>query len=146
MLTKRNLQLLHHAYSQRLRKLWKLPASGKWGAVKRAMRKKPEPMQQSSAFDQKAWHAYYWPGLDFVPKRVNATILEFKIQRQPYYYVRDPLMGWAARTTGRVETHNIKAKHLQILREPWVRNLGQALRDSLRRAQNSNQPPPSSPA
>jgi amino acid adenylation domain-containing protein len=135
-----------HAYSQRLRKLWKLPASGKWGAVRRAMRKKPEPTQQSGTFDQKAWHAYYWPGQDFVPKRVNARIVEFKIQRQPYYYVRDPLMGWVSRTTGRVETHNIKAKHLQILREPWVRDLGHALRDSLRRAQKSNPGPPSSPA
>ena len=127
-----------HAYAQRFRRIWKLPASGKWSAIKHAVRKKAKGIRETSTFDLKAWHAYYWPHKDFIPKRIEATITEFKIKRQPYYYVRDPLMGWASRTNNGVEIHNIRAKHLQMLREPWVRNLGQALGESLRRAQESN--------
>jgi amino acid adenylation domain-containing protein len=126
-----------HAYGQRIGKLWRLPASGKLGVVNQVERRKAKPMQENRRFDKKAWHAYYWPQQDFTPKRVNATITEFKIKRQPYYYVRDPLMGWGSRTDGGVEIQHIKAKHLQMLREPWVRNLGRALSDSLHRARES---------
>jgi amino acid adenylation domain-containing protein len=127
-----------HAYAQRFRRLWRLSPSGKWGAVKQAFRNKTQRTRETRVFDLKAWHAYYWPHEDFVPKRINAMITEFKIKRQPYYYIRDPHMGWASRTNRGVEVHNIRAKHLQMLREPWVRNLGRALGDSLRRAQESN--------
>jgi amino acid adenylation domain-containing protein len=138
-----------HAYAQRFRRLWRLSPSGKWGAVKQAFRNKTQRTRETGAFDLKAWHAYYWPHEDFVPKRINAMITEFKIKRQPYYYIRDPHMGWASRTNRGVEIHNIRAKHLQMLREPWVQNLGRALGESLRRAQESNgsrAPPWSSPA
>jgi amino acid adenylation domain-containing protein/FkbH-like protein len=128
-----------HAYSQRLKRLWQQPRSGKWGTVKEAVRKKAQRVQDTATFDQKAWHAYYWPPVGFTPQRVKVAITAFKIQRQPYYYVRDPLMGWAARTNNGVDVHHIKAKHLQLLREPWVRNLGHALRDRLHRARESAQ-------
>lgn len=127
-------------YGQRLKKLWKLPLRRKLANLTRVLRKKAKRVSgivgnptQTAA--QNLWQASYWPGEDFIPKQVNTPITLFKIPEQPFYYVNNPLMGWASRTTKKVEIELIAAKHLLLLRRPWVRNLGQALSLRLRRAQ-----------
>ncbi len=122
-----------HAYGQRLRRLWTLRGSEKWGAVKHIVDRRTGRVRESNVFDKEAWHAYYWPP-GFAPKPIKATITAFKIQKQPHFYVQDPLMGWGSRTTGGVDVRHIESRHLQLLREPWVRNLAQALGERLRRS------------
>jgi hypothetical protein len=100
------------------------------------LRKKAKRVGSIGTQNPNIWYASYWPGKDFVPNRVNTPITLFKIPRQPFYYVRDPLMGWASRTTSTVEVEHIQAKHLLMLRKPWVRNLAHALSARLRRARN----------
>ena len=68
----------------------------------------------------------YWPE-NFTPSRFRAPIALFKRPKQPFYYVDDPHMGWGARTHGGVEIHEVDLRHLEILREPYVRELGEKL-------------------
>lgn len=72
------------------------------------------------------WHETYWP-TDFVPTRFRAPVVLFKRPKQPFFYVKDPQMGWGARTMGGVEIYEIDFDHLNLLREPHVRTVGQKL-------------------
>jgi amino acid adenylation domain-containing protein len=72
------------------------------------------------------WRDTYWPP-EYTPTRFHAPVILFKRPRQPYYYVKDPQMGWGARTTGPVEIHEIDFDHLYLLREPHVGVLGREL-------------------
>ncbi|MDB6100268.1 MAG: Non-ribosomal peptide synthetase component [Gammaproteobacteria bacterium] len=127
-----------HSYGRSLGQLWKVPLLGKAKAVVGLLRKKVRREEPADTFNRAAWHAYYWPRRHFVPKISNTQITAFKLRRQPFYYVRDPLMGWGTRTTKGVVIHLIEGKHLQMLREPSVRSLGDALSKCLRRAQISH--------
>jgi amino acid adenylation domain-containing protein len=128
-------------YSQRLRKFRGLSVQKQWAAFRQALGEKARRVGAVGTGDrtpaQNIWHAAYWPGKDFVSQKANTTITLFKIPKQPFYYVRDPLMGWAKRTTKNVEIQLIEAKHLLMLRKPWVRNLGRALSQHLQRAQDA---------
>jgi thioesterase domain-containing protein len=66
------------------------------------------------------WQRVYWPGGDFQPPRFQAPVLLFKRPKQPYYYIRDPQMGWGERTLGGVEVCEIDCGHVEMLREPYV--------------------------
>jgi hypothetical protein len=66
------------------------------------------------------WNQVYWPGEDFQPPQFQAPVLLFKRPKQPYYYVRDPYMGWSERSSGGVEVCNIDCGHVEMLREPHV--------------------------
>ena len=57
------------------------------------------------------WHETYWP-TDFVPTRFRAPVVLFKRPKQPFFYVKDPQMGWGARTMSGVEIHEIDLDHL----------------------------------
>ena len=129
----RSLWYLYY-YGQRLKKFWKLPARRKWAGLTGVLRKKAQRVAATKSETQNAWQASYWPGKDFVPPQVNTSVTVFKIPRQPFYYVSDPLMGWGSRTTKSVAIRLIEAKHLLMLRKPWVRNLGKALGESLQLA------------
>jgi thioesterase domain-containing protein len=128
------LWLLNY-YQRRIQKFLNRPRFGGWSAAKRFLRRKARRLTTHESYNKKAWHDYYWPGKSFVPEQVNARITVFKIPSQFLHYRRDPSLGWAARTTVGVDVHLVKARHLQMLREPWVRNLGVALDACLRRAQ-----------
>jgi thioesterase domain-containing protein len=82
------------------------------------------------------WGKAYWPGEDFQPPRFQAPVLLFKRPRQPYFYIRDPLMGWGARSTGGTEICEINCGHYEMLRPPHVGVVGEAL---ARRLQEINQ-------
>ncbi len=83
------------------------------------------------------WQEAYWPG-NFVTTQFRAPVILFKRPKQPYYYVKDPLMGWGARTTSGVEVHEINFDHLYLLREPHVRVLGEKLAACIQRASVRN--------
>jgi hypothetical protein len=83
------------------------------------------------------WLQAYWPE-NFTASRFRAPIALFKRPKQPFYYVDDPHMGWGARTHGGVEIHEINFRHLEILREPYVRELGEKLGACMQRVNSRN--------
>jgi hypothetical protein len=82
------------------------------------------------------WNRAYWPDKDFQPPRFRAPVLLFKRPRQPFFYVRDPQMGWGSRSMGNVETCELKCGHYEMLREPHVRLVGQTLGNRLQAIRN----------
>jgi amino acid adenylation domain-containing protein len=93
------------------------------------------------------WPDTYWPGEQYVPPKFGGKITLFKLPRQPYFYVDDPYMGWGQRCLGGVEIQFIRSKHLRLLREPYVRDLAEKLREHLRRARGeaASVSPPTAP-
>jgi len=79
-----------------------------------------------------AWQQTYWPE-SFAPPRFRAPVVLFKRPKQPFYYVSDPQMGWGVRSESEVEVHEIDFHHLEILREPHVREFGKKLAECLAR-------------
>jgi thioesterase domain-containing protein len=78
-----------------------------------------------------------------VPSQIHSPISVYKIPKQPFYYHRDPLLGWGNRTTSIVETQIIPhGRHRLLLREPYVRELAAAISKTLR--QLRHQPGPGS--
>jgi len=74
----------------------------------------------------------YWPQ-DFVAGRFRARVALFKRPKQPFFYIKDPYMGWRARSEGGVDVHEINLDHEEILREPHVKTMGELLAAELRR-------------
>jgi thioesterase domain-containing protein len=71
------------------------------------------------------WGRVYWPEENFQPPRFHAPVLLFKRPRQPFFYVRDPKMGWGDRSMGGVTTCELECGHAEMLREPSVRQVGE---------------------
>jgi thioesterase domain-containing protein len=87
------------------------------------------------------WPRTYWPRDGFQPPRFRAPVMLFKRPRQPYYYVRDPEMGWGKRSTGGVEICEVNCGHYELLRLPHVQMIGQRLSHRLREInQRSTEP------
>ena len=127
-----------HYYYQRLQKFRLLPASQKREMFLSAVRKKARKLSGRVENEKSAWQQSYWPGKDFQPPKYHGRITLFKIPRQPFYYVRDPFMGWGNRTTGGVDIEFIRSEHLKLLRQPYVQELGQKLSQCLQRAQRGD--------
>ncbi len=72
------------------------------------------------------WQQRYWPE-NFTPPRFRAPVVLFKRPKQQFYYINDPEMGWGKRSESGVEIHEIDFHHLEILREPHVRQFGETL-------------------
>jgi thioesterase domain-containing protein len=53
----------------------------------------------------------------------------------------DPLLGWGGIAAEGVERHELCGEHVSILREPYVRALGEELRRCLDRARSPASPP-----
>jgi hypothetical protein len=51
-------------------------------------------------------------------------------------------MGWGVRTQSGVEIHEIDFHHLEILREPHVREFGQKLAEAISRVSHRSVPAP----
>ena len=83
-----------------------------------------------TAAPKHSWNDHYWPK-DFVAPSYRGDIVVFKRPRQPYYYVNDPLLGWAKRTSGAVRAIHIQSPHFLVLREPYVEELGRLLSELL---------------
>ncbi|HZP17424.1 MAG TPA: amino acid adenylation domain-containing protein, partial [Terriglobales bacterium] len=127
-------------YSSRLQRLWRQPWKTQWPEISRAVRNRIRWWTGSKAAPRKSeWIEAYWPGEDFVPPRIKSRITVFKIPRQPFYYRKDPLLGWGPRTESGVETRVVpRGRHLLLLREPYVRELAAALSESLEKSRNGH--------
>ncbi len=115
-------------YLHRLRSFHRLSSKQKLATMKRALKRR---LRRQLVTDT-AWDRVYWPGEDFHPPRFRAPILLFKRPRQPYFYIRDPQMGWGTRSTSGVEVCEIDCGHFDFLRPPYVRLIGKRLQARLR--------------
>jgi thioesterase domain-containing protein len=110
--------------------------------VRRFLENKTAPAN-ATGDTQAGWSNVYWPGKDFKPPQFRAPVLLFKRPKQPYFYVKDPQMGWGARSLGGVEICEIDCGHVEMLREPYVRQVSQTLEKRLQaiRSQENAQLP-----
>jgi thioesterase domain-containing protein len=105
-----------HYYRERLRRFTYLPLRQKLSTLQRAFKR----LAGRSGSGKAGWSQAYWPDENFHPPQFRASVLLFKRPRQPFYYVRDPEMGWGERSTGGVEICEVRCGHFQILRQPHV--------------------------
>jgi amino acid adenylation domain-containing protein len=109
-------------------------------ALLSAARRALTPRSQPIVTKGNPFSAGYWPGPGFEPPRFGGRITLFRAPRQPYYRVRDPQMGWAARAGEGVEVHPIPGAHRTLLREPHVTILAGLLRESILQVQEHFEP------
>jgi len=115
-------------YLTRLRSFRRLPSKQRFATMKRAVKRR---LRRHHAGEAAAWHRAYWPGEGFQPPRFRAPVLLFKRPRQPYFYVRDPQMGWGTRSIGGVEVCEVDCGHFDFLRPPYVQLVGTRLQARL---------------
>ena len=120
-------------YMQRFRNFRALSLDQQFATVRRVFERTTAPGVTSSG---SGWNRAYWPDKDFQPPRFWAPVLLFKRPRQPFFYVRDPQMGWGSRSMGDVETCELKCGHYEMLREPHIRLIGQTLGNRLQAIRN----------
>jgi thioesterase domain-containing protein len=120
-------------YMHRFRNFRALPFDQQFTTVRRIFKRVTAPDDADSG---SGWNRAYWPDKDFQPPRFWAPVLLFKRPRQPFFYVRDPQMGWGSRSMGGVETCELKCGHYEILREPHVRLIGQTIGNRLQAIRN----------
>ncbi len=121
-------------YTQRLRKFRDASLRDQLATVQRmvkrvALRKNENP--------GRGWNRIYWPDEHFTPPRFKAPVLLFKRPKQPYFYVKDPKMGWGERSLGGVTTCEIQCGHSEMLREPQVLTVAETIAKHLQIARNT---------
>jgi thioesterase domain-containing protein len=117
-------------YMDRLRVFGKLSLGEQVATMCRVMGRLTS-RKQTNADPGRGWSRVYWPDENFQPPRFHAPVLLFKRPRQPYFYVRDPQMGWGARSMGGVTTFELECGHAEMLREPYVRQVGESIASRL---------------
>jgi thioesterase domain-containing protein/acyl carrier protein len=130
-------------YSGRIKEFRRLSPSARWETIRGWWERRSNYRKNSGNGSRSLWPSAYWPGKDFVPCTYGGRITVFKMPKQPYYYVRDPYMGWGSRTTRGVDLQVIDVhtrSHVLLLREPYVRQIAQKLGDCLRRARAEHTP------
>jgi thioesterase domain-containing protein len=115
-------------YLQRFRNFRALSLDQQFATVRRVFKRTTTPGVTSSG---SGWNRTYWPDKDFQPPRFWAPVLLVKRPRQPFFYVRDPQMGWGSRSMGGVEICELSCGHYEMLREPYVRLIGQTIGNRL---------------
>ena len=120
-------------YMQRLRHFRASSFDNKFATVRRLMERVATGKKANPG---RGWQEIYWPKEDFQPPQFRAPVLLFKRPRQPFFYVRDPNMGWASRSLGGVSTCEIECGHAEMLREPHVRLVGETLASQLQAIRN----------
>ena len=115
-------------YLNRLRSFHRLPLKQQLATVTRALMRGVRRHRAT----QTAWNRAYWPGEDFQPPRFRAPVLLFKRPRQPFFYVRDPELGWGTRSKSGVEVCEVDCGHFDFLRPPYVQRIGERLQARLR--------------
>jgi thioesterase domain-containing protein len=120
-------------YLQRFRNFRALSLDKQIASVRRVFRRITGAPNSNSG---SGWNRAYWPDKDFQPPQFQAPVLLFKRPRQPFFYVRDPQMGWGSRSRGKVEICELKCGHYEMLRDPHVRVVGQTLGNRLQAIRN----------
>jgi amino acid adenylation domain-containing protein len=120
-----------HYFGRRLREMKGLSLAARIASYRRVARNNLDRvLGRSSA--RTDWPQAYWPE-GFTPMRFRAPVMLFKRPKQPFYYIKDPLMGWGSRSQGGVEIHEVDFRHQEILREPQVREFGEKLGQAMER-------------
>jgi thioesterase domain-containing protein len=130
---------LFESYRNQLRYVSKMPLSLQFSHYKQAVKKHLRRVLLHGTEPQSQWTKGLWPGKDFHPKQFRAPVILLKRPKQPYFKVKDPEMGWGARSmTGvKVCTVNV-ALHEEMLREPAVRVLAEKLKEALHRIETGD--------
>ena len=110
-------------YLEQLRLFSHLPFRQKLSTLQRTLKR----LAGRNGSGKNEWAQAYWPDENFQPPHFRAPVILFKRPRQPFFYVRDPEMGWGARSTGGVEICEVQCGHLQLLRQPYVGIIAQTL-------------------
>jgi amino acid adenylation domain-containing protein len=118
-------------YRQRLRQVNGMRLRERLATYKSLAEKKVDLLLGKTA-PRTDWEQTYWPE-DFTPPRFRAPVVLFKRPKQQFYYISDPQMGWGRRSETGVEVHEIDFNHLEILREPHVRQFGETLAQCIAR-------------
>jgi thioesterase domain-containing protein/acyl carrier protein len=126
------------SYSQRLRQMRMVGLREQMNWLTRALRNRIK-IWTGKAQASQPWAEAYWPK-KFTPARFRAPVVLFKRPKQPYYYIDDPHLGWAERTEGGVEIHEIDAKHHEFLREPHLLFISKILVSRLRPTKGRPEP------
>jgi thioesterase domain-containing protein len=123
-------------YMQRLRRFRTSSFDDKFATLRRIVARMTS---RKNANPGRGWSRINWPKEDFQPPRFQAPVLLFKRPRQPYFYVKDPNMGWAARSLGGVTTCELECGHGEMLREPHVRTVANTLATRLQTVRNERE-------
>jgi thioesterase domain-containing protein len=118
-------------FGQRLREIKRLSLAARFASFRRVARNKVDHLVGTSSA-RTDWQQAYWPE-GFTPLRFRAPVMLFKRPKQPFFYIRDPQMGWGSRSQSGVEIHEVDFHHQEILREPHVRELGKKLGQAMER-------------
>jgi thioesterase domain-containing protein len=122
-------------YWQRLRRFQASSLDDKFATVRRVAGR----IWGKSRNPGRGWSRINWPAEDFRPPRFRAPVLLFKRPRQPYFYVRDPNMGWGERSLGGVTTCELECGHGEMLRDPHVRAVAETLSMRLQTLRNGKE-------
>jgi thioesterase domain-containing protein len=97
-----------------------------------AMLMKPRPTATDSAPPKRdPMPEVYFPGPGFVPKTYSGRLAVFRARKQPRYRVRDNTLGWGKLALGGVEVYIVPGTHSNVLSEPHVQSLADAIRKCL---------------
>ncbi|PYX86502.1 MAG: hypothetical protein DMG68_15185 [Acidobacteria bacterium] len=122
-----------HYYSQRYQEFRNLSLGKQVQVASRTLENMMTKILRSSP-KRSPWSEAYWPHANFVPPTFSGVVTLFKRPKQPYYYVRDPKMGWASRALGGVDVQVLPIHHNEMLHDPNVRILGERLAECLRKS------------
>lgn len=132
-------------YAQRLRDITSQPWLDQFRSVGQIIRGKVSPdvrvSESVESAPRRRWKDAYWPGPEFQQPKFHAPVVMFKRPRQPYFYIKDPQMGWGERALGGVEMHNLPLDHQNILREPHIKTIGQIMVARLQQVEAACAPP-----
>ncbi|HEX6719581.1 MAG TPA: amino acid adenylation domain-containing protein [Pyrinomonadaceae bacterium] len=77
------------------------------------------------------WKTGYKPNIKFDPKLYSGRLTVYRIQRQPYYRIRDEALGWRKRVRGGVDVEYVPGGHSTILRDPNAQVMARNLRERI---------------
>ena len=69
------------------------------------------------------------------PKQINSDVALFRTKARALFRSHDPFMGWKRLTQGDVHIHMIKGEHFNILEQPNVASLAEALKQELKNSE-----------
>ncbi len=85
------------------------------------LRAKPAAAPTRSHAERKAqWRAKLWPGSSVALPVIEAPIAVLRVEKQPYWRIRDDALGWRSRTRGVVTVHILPGDHHTLARAPHV--------------------------
>jgi oxalate---CoA ligase len=87
----------------------------------------PKALQKVQKANKKAVKSY-------VPKVYPGNVTVFRAEKQPVGCIPDLELGWGRYVSGGIEVHTVPGYHANVIREPFVKVLGQKLKACLEAA------------